>query len=360
MPSPDRDAPEARLIDSLPPVEAEDYPWALAAAAQEDVPPPDQYPATETIAGAITTPNTAVPLTDGESAKPDWYAPYEALQRDWSKLIERVQQTGKPLFYAKGYADMIQRIQAVAENGQIPAEIRAPMVEALENHQRDLSARKYVEDYIATAERHMDTHASLQRVADGLGVPIVQISDHLGWRQEADRLRATAERLSSPTMRRMASISTIWKPAVHAWKGSYHGCVRSSGRMANMPPPEKNRNHAANLRIHGRKSNNRSPQRRPGCRSMKHLRQDWNSLIEDARQAGIPLFYAKGYMDIVVRVQTIAENPDIPAKSRAPLIQVLENHQHYLSTRKQILEYPGEAQRQMDARATLRGVVGRS
>ena len=49
----------------------------------------------------------------------------------------------------------------------------------------------------------------------------------------------------------------------------------------------------------------------------------------------------------------IAENPDIPAKSRAPLIQVLENHQHYLSTRKQILEYPGEAQRHMDARASL-------
>ena len=131
----------------VPPVEAEDYPWALAAAAQEDVPPPDQYPATETIAGAITTPNTAVPLTDGESAKPDWYAPYEALQRDWSKLIERVQQTGEPLFYAKGYADMIPRLQALAENGQIPSETRAPMIEALENHQRDLSARKYVEDY---------------------------------------------------------------------------------------------------------------------------------------------------------------------------------------------------------------------
>ena len=58
-----------------------------------------------------------------------------------------------------------------------------------------------------------------------------------------------------------------------------------------------------------------------------------------------------------MRVQAIAENTDIPAKSRAPLIQALENHQHYLSTRKQILEYPGEAQRQMDARATLRDVA---
>ena len=87
------------------------------------------------------------------------------------------------------------------------------------------------------------------------------------------------------------------------------------------------------------------------------MRQDWNSLIEDARQAGIPLFYAKGYMDIVPRVRELTENPDIPAKSRAPLIQVLENHQRYLSTRKHILDYPGEVERQMDARASLQDVA---
>ena len=39
----------------------------------------------------------------------------------------------------------------------------------------------------------MDTHASLQRVADSLGVRIVEVSDHLGWRQEADRLTEAAE-----------------------------------------------------------------------------------------------------------------------------------------------------------------------
>ena len=36
---------------------------------------------------------------------------------------------------------------------------------------------------------------------------------------------------------------------------------------------------------------------------------------------------------------------------------MLENHQHYLSTRKQILEYQGEAQRHMDGRAALRDVA---
>ena len=87
------------------------------------------------------------------------------------------------------------------------------------------------------------------------------------------------------------------------------------------------------------------------------LRQDWNSLIEGARQTGIPLFYAKGYMDMIPRIRELTENPDIPAKSRAPLIQVLENHQHYLSTRKHILNYPGEAERHMDARASLQDVA---
>ena len=168
--SPDSDATPDQFADDIPPAEAEDYPWVLVAAAQEDVPPADRNP-----------------------RKPDWQAPYEALLRDWSELIEHVRQTGEPLFYAEGYADIIPRIQTLAENGQIPAETRAPVIKALENHQRDLSARQHIEDYIAAAERHMKAHTSLQRVADRLGVPIIQVSDHLGWRQEADHLMAAAE-----------------------------------------------------------------------------------------------------------------------------------------------------------------------
>ena len=128
-------------------------------AAQEDVPPPmpSHDHATVQSESAVTPPDAAAPLTDAEPAKPDWLAPYEAFQRDWNELIERVQQTGEPLFYAKGYAAMIPRIQALAENPDIAAEKRAPMIEALENHQRDLSARKHVEDYLGrrrTAHGH--------------------------------------------------------------------------------------------------------------------------------------------------------------------------------------------------------------
>ena len=39
------------------------------------------------------------------------------------------------------------------------------------------------------------------------------------------------------------------------------------------------------------------------------------------------------------------------------MIQALENHQRYLSTRKHILDYPGEVERHLDARASLRDVA---
>ena len=142
---------------------------------------------------AATTADAGAPATDAETAKPDWLETYEALRRDWNSLIERVQQTGEPIFYAKGYADMMPRMQALADNRDIPAETRAPMIRARENHQRDLSARKYVADYLDAAERHMGNHGALQRTAEGLDIPIAEVSDHPDWRQEAERLAAAGE-----------------------------------------------------------------------------------------------------------------------------------------------------------------------
>ena len=335
MQSSDRGATPARQVDTVPPVEAEDYPWAFAEAAQEDVPPT---------------------RLDQDPPKPDWHAPYEALWRDWSELIERVRQTGEPLFYAKGYIDMIPRIQALAGKPDIAAETRAPMIEALEKYQRDLSARQYVEDYLDAAERHMDTHASLQRVADGLGVRIVEVSDHLGWRQEADRLMATAETILADGERYGIHLDNMetGRARVERELSRLSHVIREDGEYASQRKTPEPRSEPADTREKVEQPEPGEPTWMPAYEA---LRQDWNSLIEDARQAGIPLFYANGYMDIIPRIRGLMENPDIPAKSRAPLIQVLENHQRYLSTRKHILDYPGEAERHMDARAALQDVA---
>ena len=359
-PSTDRGAAESRIINTIPPVEAEDYPWALAAAAQGDVLPPDQDPPrpdTKPADNAITTPNTAAPLTDVESAKPDWNAHYEALWRDWNQLIERTRQTGEPLFYAQGYADIIPRIQALAENRQNPAETRAPMIEALENHQRDLSARRYVEDYLGAAERHMDSHASLQRIADSLGVRIVKVSDHLGWRQEADRLMAAAEAILGDGERYGPHLDNMetGRARVERELSRLRQVIREDGEYASkVKKPEPHREPAD--------TREKVEQPKPADAGLDAgLRSSAAGLEQPHRRrpaSRYPIILRQGlHGHRPARSNELMENPDIPAKSRAPLIQVLENHQHYLSTRKHILDYPGEAQRHMDARASLRDVA---
>ena len=335
MQSSGRDATPGRHVDTIPPAEAEDYPWALAAAAQEDVP---------------------APRPDRDPSRPGWYAPCEALQREWNELIERVQQTGEPLFYARGYADMIPRIRELTENPDIPAGTRAPMIEALDNHHRDLSARQYVEDHLDAAERHMDTHASLQRVAGNLGVPIVKVSDHLGWRQEADRLMAAAETILADGERYGPHLDNMenGRARVEGELSRLRHVIREDGEYASeVKTPEP----------HGKPVDARENVEQPEAATSawmpayEALRQDWNELVKMVRQSGEPLFYAKGYMDMIPRIRELMENPDIPAKPRAPLIQVLENHQRYLSTRKHILDYPGEVEWHLDARASLRDVA---
>ena len=332
MQAPDRDAAETRHIDTVPPAETEDYPWVFAAA-QEDEPTPER-----------------------DSPQPDWYASNEALQRDWSELIERVQQTGEPLFYAEGYANIIPRIQALAENRDIPAETRATLIEALENHQRDLSARQYVEDFLGAAERHMDAHASVQRVADSLGVRIVEVSDHLGWRQQADRLTAAAEAILADGEMYGLHLDNIatGRGRVEGKLSQLRHVIREDGEYASQLKTPEPLSEPADTR---EKVEQPEPAESAWMPAYEALRQNWNALIENARQTGIPSFYAKGYMDIIPRIRELTETPDIPAKSRAPLIRVLENHQRYLSTRKHILDYPGEAQRHMDARASLNDVA---
>ena len=238
------------------------------------------------------------------------------MQRDWIELIESVRQTGEPLFYAKGYSDMIPRIQALAENPDIPAETRAPMIEALEKYRLDLSARKNVEDYLDAAERHMGTHASLQRVADSLVVPIVKVSDHLGWRQETYRLMAAAEAILTDGERYGAHLDNMetGRARVEGELSRLRQVIREDGEYASTLKTPEPHSDPVDTREKVEQPEPVTPAWMPAYEA---LRQDWNSLIEDARQAGIPLFYAKAYMDIIPRIRELMENPDIPAKTGA-------------------------------------------
>ena len=139
----------------------------------------------------------AVPVTNVEPAKPYWYAPYMALRQDWNTFIESARQAGVMAFYAKGYADMIPRIQTLAENPDVPAVTRAPMIQVLENHQRYLSTRKHIEDYLDQVDRHIEEHDSMENLAEELDMKVAEISDYPDWRQENDRLTAAGEAILS-------------------------------------------------------------------------------------------------------------------------------------------------------------------
>ena len=95
------------------------------------------------------------------------------------------------------YADMIPRIQALAENPDVPAVTRAPMMQVLENHQRYLSTRKHIEDYLDQVDRHIEEHDSMESLAEELDMKVAEISDYPDWRRENDRLTTAGEAILS-------------------------------------------------------------------------------------------------------------------------------------------------------------------
>ena len=167
------------------------------------------------------------------------------------------------------------------------------MIEALEHHQRDLSARKHLEDHLDAAVRHMDTHASLQRVADGLGVPIVQISDHLGWRQEADRLMATAEAILADEETYGVHLNNMetGRARVEGKLSQLRHVIREDGEYASQRKTPDPLGEPVDTRETVEQPEPAEPVWMPAYEA---LRQDWNSLIEDARQTGTPYFLRKG------------------------------------------------------------------
>ena len=160
----------------------------------------------------------------------------------------------------------------------------------------------------------MDTHASLQRVADGLGVRIVEVSDHLGWRQEADRLTAAAEAILADGETYGAHLDNLesGRARVEGELSRLRHVIREDGEYASKVKKPEPRSEPADTQETVEQQEPAKPAWMPAYEA---LRQDWNSLIEDARQAGTPSFYAKGYMDMIPRIRGLMENPDIPGRA---------------------------------------------
>ena len=154
-------------------------------------------------------PTPPVPDPEPEPAEPVWQPAYDAFVRDWNALREGARQSGTLIFYAGGYTDLIPRLQALAENPDIPSETRAPMIQALEHHERHVSTRKKVEDWLIAVERHMDRRDALEDAADNLDMPVAEAPEYPGWRGEAERLMEAGEAILSDTETYGAHLANI-------------------------------------------------------------------------------------------------------------------------------------------------------
>ncbi len=161
---------------SVPPPDDKDLACARALVEQEDLAPP---------------------APDPEPVNPDWLPAYNDVAREWKALNERARQSGTIAFYARGYAELVPRIRAVAESFDIPLENRDPMVRTLQLHERHLAARKEIEDFLAGAERHMVRREALREAATDANAMVAAMPNYRRWRGKAEQLVVEGEAILS-------------------------------------------------------------------------------------------------------------------------------------------------------------------
>ena len=141
---------------------------------------------------ALEQVRTAEPVA-AEAATPDWRALYDALQRDWNELVDRVTQPNLPLLLVEGYDDLIRRVRALAEHSEVAQTERNVLAELIDYHDGESAVRDTVRDYLAAAERHVAACEPLRRVAGNPGIHLSEVAGYPEWREEARRLAQTGE-----------------------------------------------------------------------------------------------------------------------------------------------------------------------
>ena len=179
----------------------------------DSVPPPTEREHVEARAEAWEAPEELAPPAP-EPTKPDWLSTWEPVIGEWNALIDRARQSGTIAFYTEGYAALIPRIRELSENPDVPADRRESLVPLLEDHERQVAARKRVEDFLDAAGRHGNRRNALEKSADKRGVTITQTPDYRQWRGTADRLlqegkAILADRIYGPHLDRVSSVRRL-------------------------------------------------------------------------------------------------------------------------------------------------------
>ena len=272
--------------------------------------------------------------------KPDWWPAYESAVREWNALNERARQSGTLPFYAGGYAELILRMRALAENPDIPAASRAPMIRTLQGHEHHLAARKKVEDFLAGADRHMARRDALRDAAADADVAVAEAPNYRGWRREAERLVEEGEAILSDRETRETHLDNIVSGEVRA-----RGVVHDLGEAIREDDEElaQARREAREQRRLARQSDRLklttgtsavTAQAEPARKVLWQLRrvydwdgraaerdrqalalerwetlkENWNRQVERAGEEGVHVIYAKGYKKLRQELTAMADD----------------------------------------------------
>ena len=398
-------------------VAARKRPTVASPAPDESAAAPDDANAEAAEKATAQSPTAAEPPP--VPAPPAWRPVYEALARDWNALSKGARQSGTLSFYARSYADLIPRIRALAENPDIPAETRAPMIQALENHERHVSTRNKVEDWFIAVERHMDRRDSLEDTADNLDVPVIEVPEYPGWRREAEQLTTVGKSILSDTKTYGAHLANITRGETRMKWGlsdlrdairedaeerterqapvqtsnpvrdwSYWNELAEHTRLGAGPtfgsdtgslvPPDTT--PAGGTRVEGALSRLRrtfgwegwedsmrkraEADMRSAQNRWEELRQDWNRAVEHAEQAGIHVIYTRDYEYLRRHLESMAYDTHMGAQLRPAIPDALvqldkaeASRQHIEKYRDSIVEALAQRRDRLEAKAAEKGVT---
>ena len=137
--------------------------------------------------------------TDTSPARPDVHTLYEAVRRDWNRLVDRASEASVPTFDMEGSEVLVARMRPLTEQPDLPAGTRQALAGVLEDHQRHAAALKHIEDWLSAGKAHMGEHEILELAAAGIDLAITEVRTYPKWRGDAGCLIAEGTAILSDT-----------------------------------------------------------------------------------------------------------------------------------------------------------------
>ena len=281
------------------------------------VPPPDDKDLARARA-MVEQEDLAPPAPDPEPVKPDWLPAYNNLAREWKALNERAQQSGTIAFYARGYAELIPRIRAVATDA-------GALVAELPNYRR---WRRKAERLVAEGEAILSGRGIYGPHLDNISVDAERAQAAVSDLDEAikddDEELAQAKR-EARERRRWAQAQTR---LMFATDSSPDAAEADPARDTPARAVLSRLGHLAGLALGGeayRRQIEIEGYERDALERTKQPMLEWNRLVERAMGEGVHVIHMDGCDSLRRELDAVSRNFDLDRRIAAKIQAVLSD-----------------------------------